>query len=527
MATIFHGWGNTNELRNYPLVDGASKVGVGGKELPDDVLADLNLWVPRSAGERAFVASVVISSQLVTVTFAAFGVPAVPLGVVSLERPVEAFRNYPVEATYPGVGGWVMFGSALTEQDGLSVVVNNPEATEILPRLLRPYDDLPLQSVGKQGVLRALSGIVGLVAGRDVTIVSAIDEIDPASDYLLKPTMMRQIKGVPTPAIVYQLDGNAEDYQTQYGYTGPCGPRPDADNCPRSLIKSINGVEPDCDGNIQIVVEGDVPNGVLVDGDGTISGMVIDYILGLTDVCDRDPTGRYREIIDLCEASSSLSSESSEEPESSSSSSSSPFGCGDILPPHVQAFELPGDDSCMDVRDGAWGIISCGYQGVDFTGMGVSCLFGTRSYGQQIRTQIYLPEPVGDESRGALVFCHENDNRFAFVELDLVRKELSLRRWTGLGFITYYRESIPSLQPHEWYNLRVDVSENRVVQVYFEETLVVTRRMIVRDGRVGFMTRESQAVFDLLTFGIEVGTSTRQCIEYSSSSSSSSSSGGA
>lgn len=528
MATIYEGWANANESRNYPFVDGASRQDASDVPMPEDLVCDINLWMPSTAGSRAFIASAVVSAQLVTITLAAApinpGDPSTPLAVVSLTKPVVRYRNYPVEAAYPGVGGWVMFGGVIDEQDDISLIFDDPEATEILPRLLRPYDDLPLVAVGKEGVSHTLQGVVGLRAGNNLEVIAATETPDGDPDYLLRPSEMRKAHGEYVPGMVFRVKADAQDYQKLYSFAGKCAPRPDVQACPRTTIRKINGVSPDCNGNLTIEFEGGIPNGVLSD-DGTLSGIVVDYVLGLADVCNRTPGARYREMTDLCYSSESSGSS---EPSSISSSSGSSVVvvCPDVAPPYVHTFQDASDLDCWVPTSGTWSLISCGYQGLKAVDIGLSYLRGTTSENQVIRTMIYVPDTGAPEARGGLVFGWENNNRYAFIELDLVNKTLGLRRFNGLSVVTYFEASIPALTYDNWYQLRVDVSASHVVQVYLDNVLIVARSIIMREGRVGYITRDSVVVFNKLAFGIDPGIIGQQCTEYSSSSSDSSSSGG-
>ena len=63
-------------------------------------------------------------------------------------------------------------------------------------------------------------------------------------------------------------------------YTGPCGGRPESGTCDQPAVQSINGVMPDCDGNLTINFLG----AQAIDfADG--GGIALDVPLGMADVC--------------------------------------------------------------------------------------------------------------------------------------------------------------------------------------------------------------------------------------------------
>ena len=113
MGDVFTGWQNRNENRNFPLHDRATKLSADGTKMPDDILADVHLALPQSAGKFVFVSSVAISPALVSLTFlateddpidgGALGV-FVPIGIITVQKPVVSYRNYPLNAIYPGFG---------------------------------------------------------------------------------------------------------------------------------------------------------------------------------------------------------------------------------------------------------------------------------------------------------------------------------------------------------------------------------------------------------------------------------------
>ena len=139
---------------------------------------------------------------------------------------------------------------------------------------------------------------------------------------------IREIEGVNREvlAIGLDIDSAADPVELLLRYTGPCG-RPEQGTCPAgAAVRTINGVVPDCNGNIRIRVEGldAVVTGITAEQLSKLvaSGNIVDLPVGLEDVCPiLDPSRIFDE--DLCISSSSSSSSSSSEPSSSESSPSS------------------------------------------------------------------------------------------------------------------------------------------------------------------------------------------------------------
>lgn len=356
MAVVFTEWQNRNENRNYPLHDSASKQAADEGRLPDDILCDAHIMVPRSAGRYVFVSSVALSPALVSITFLATdtdpfdnapssssssGETFVPLATLTLARPVEPYRNYAIEAMYPGVGGWVSFGNGINERTSLTLRFEDPAATALVSRAARWYDDLPVLSLGRLDQLTELTGLM-LLRGETglVKVRKAI----------------RQVAGVKREVVAIGLDLDAAVDPTAllHRFAGPCGDRPEEGTCPSQAIATINGVQPDCNGNLRIRVVG--LDAIVVgidaigdDGELAASGNVIDIPVSLDDAC---ATLELQQRVDLCLPSSSLSSESSESalPESSSSFSSPsalPTGYCDSFdyPSATFAALIPKDDA--------------------------------------------------------------------------------------------------------------------------------------------------------------------------------------
>ena len=314
MGLVFVDWLNNNEDRAYPVNEATSRLDVNGLELPNSIIADANIALPRSAGRYVYVSSVGITPSLVTLTLMASengfcsnpsssslsGSSAfVPIGVVSIMRPVVRFQNYPVQAMYPGVGGWIAFGNGAVNLTQLTLRFASPAATQLVDRAVRVYHDTPVLSLGSVDAMLALTGIVGVkgVSGQIVTSKS-----------------QRMIGGVLRDVGVIAIDTSQNAVSTLQSYAGPCGHRPQEGTCNATPVTAINNVTPDCNGNIDLEFEGEQIIGDTGDGE------IIDFPIGLSQICPKTFVLNLN-TSDTCKPSSSSQSSSSSSSERSSSSS--------------------------------------------------------------------------------------------------------------------------------------------------------------------------------------------------------------
>ena len=291
-ATIHRDWYNANESRAYPLDEKATQVGDDGTRLPTDVIADLNFRIPSVLGSYVFLSGFTCTSGLVTATFTAETLSGfVPIAAVTVVRPVTVFRNYAVTPLYPGVTGWVVFGHGVANRSNLAVRCSTQDQGLLATRAARAYAAFPVSSVGLEGTGLTMQGLINLDASGDLLIEAA----------------SRMINGVCHDVILVRLNAGVSP-QRLADYVGPCGRRPDTGTCADMPIRSVNGLTPDCTGDVPMsfdyplfphVVQcstADPSTGVSVP-DGII---VLDLPFGLGDVCitSRDIGGS-----DRCESS--------------------------------------------------------------------------------------------------------------------------------------------------------------------------------------------------------------------------------
>jgi hypothetical protein len=318
MAIVFEDWLALNEQRSYPLHDLALRQADSGIELPNDILTDIHIVLPKSAGKAVYVSSVGLTANLISLTFlaaphnplevsgssssSAAPSPAVPVAAIRLVRPIVPYKNYPLESLYPGVAGWVSFGTGVNKREGLHLLFSSPAAAWLCARCVRQVSDSPVTGAGKVGLSARLKGMV---------LLSGSDNISIAKE-------RRIIDGLEQDALIFALKvptGNTLQGVLQE-FSAPCNNRPAEGTCKSAGLVSINEVAPDMDGNINLVFK----EGSEIIGDSG-DGMVVDYPLGLSEVCPPKTYDPYAPD-DECESSLSSSSSSSSSSESSSSSSS-------------------------------------------------------------------------------------------------------------------------------------------------------------------------------------------------------------
>lgn len=235
-------WYNLQATRRYPLDDSASGEADTGASLPNDILADLHLRFPATLGDYCYVQGVTVSAGIVTVLFgvsASLDAEGATIAAVSLPKPVAPNVHYPVQDLAGGVAGWVVFGVGV--QTTFADRYPSPRHTLLARRCARAYRPLPIVDIGKLNISTALSDEVTLNGTTPLAIT---------------PKQLT-INGRQVTALVFQLNQNdaSLSYNPLSYFLGSCGPRPESGTCPKEPIETINGVTPDCDGNINIQFE--------------------------------------------------------------------------------------------------------------------------------------------------------------------------------------------------------------------------------------------------------------------------------
>jgi hypothetical protein len=270
-------WYNLQATRSYPLDESSTCVDDTGVFVRNDIIVDCNIRFPSAFGDQMYVQGITVSAGLVTVLF---GVKdGTTVAVVSEAKPVTPYVNYAVTGIVQGISGWIVFGPGIAEN--FSGRYTYIAQTAIQPRCARAYRELPIPTIGKLGLTTALDGVVNLTASTPVT---ATYETITTDD-------------VTHRAIVLRLDNGqiSTTYNPLTEFLGPCGQRPESGTCPKTPIETVNGIEPDCAGNINIEFAGFTAKNFT-----TCGGLDILTDIGLADVCAANKPKKPQDFSDDC-----------------------------------------------------------------------------------------------------------------------------------------------------------------------------------------------------------------------------------
>lgn len=279
-------WYNLQSTRRYPLDDISTGVDDSGAFIRDDIIVDCHIRFPKTLGQYLYVQGVTVSAGLVTVVFGvAESVDALTgttIAAITAPKPVTPYIHYNVQSIVAGVSGWVVFGPGIT--DNFSGRYTTPKQTLLQPRAARPYRPLPIPTLGKLNLATSLQGVVNLLASDPVT--ATYELIDANND------------GTPeSHAIVFRLSSLdiSANYNPLSTFLGPCGQRPESGTCDKTPISTINGLAPDCNGNIQIDFDGFSLRPFTACG-----GIDIVSAVSLAAVCAANEPKKPQEYKDLC-----------------------------------------------------------------------------------------------------------------------------------------------------------------------------------------------------------------------------------
>lgn len=225
-------WLDSNAGRSFPLVDGVTRLdSTGTFTLPNDLLVDARISAPTNLNPTQFyISKVTAFGSGLVITIAVNGVADVATVTVPLGGFVD-FSPYTVVGLpgYEQVGGVVTIGTALATIAASSGVYTFAfAATQLLPTVLAPA----ASSVSSVTVIDALGGSTVLTGA--VVLQSG-----------------------PNGTLTVDSMSNTMTLDVQSGVliNDPCG-CPDTGGRLRTSIKSINGVVPDVNGNIEIIPVG-------------------------------------------------------------------------------------------------------------------------------------------------------------------------------------------------------------------------------------------------------------------------------
>ena len=355
------GFGDANTNRSYPLSDDASGRADEGVVFPPNLIADLKMIVPESAGINLQLSAATIRGNLVSLVFSAFDEGGVATPVAAFRATTtRPFQKYALEPMYPGAAGWIVFSHTANVAD-FSGRFSTLAQSRLIPRAAMWFPDTG--RVDSASVLgeTPLTGLVLLKAGNDIqiteTCLEGAETLAPvlATDHPDRCTGATDNAGVR--AIMISLGNDLADSLADVldRYRGDCNGRPESRTCQGPLpIEQIGPVSPDCCGNINIALTGcarisHVTETVTYDEEedpvssAELAGIIIDCSLGLESACvskDRLP-----------DASGNLPSSSDDLCESVVVTSTAPGSAPDPVFSVNAASATAGEDPALPVDD--------------------------------------------------------------------------------------------------------------------------------------------------------------------------------
>ena len=285
MAVRNLNWYNLQSTRRYPLSDNATGETDDGKSLPNNIIVDCNITLEKwnDFFTKPYLAAVTVSPGIVT---AVFNDEYGAIAAVSLPKPVDINRHYTLEPLRNGVAGWVVFGYGI--DTNFFGRFSSAKQSEINSRSYRFWPG-PVTSMAVDGSVDVLQGLVRLKF--DAPLTYRIERVESSSNI--------NDAGYIN-AVFIGLDKNllSENYDPESHFLADCGKRPESETCPKTPIITINGVYPDCAGNIDItfrdlvagpitkVIQEETAGGQEISKRVCDGGIVIATEYGLNDVCE-------------------------------------------------------------------------------------------------------------------------------------------------------------------------------------------------------------------------------------------------
>jgi hypothetical protein len=544
-------WYNLNSTRKYPLDDGCSGINDDGKIFPATIIADINLRLSKPVGVGVMLSSIIVNSSVVSVTFLAINHPIIPslydpappppsfspLCAVTLTKPVTPGVPYVVSPFVDGVAGWIVFGDGISKNH--TSKFSTPTQSALNPKTCRYYNTFPVTSVGKKNSTTALSGLVSLVAGKDISITKGT----------------RLINGMSKQAIIVSLKEDSQ--QTVLNtYKGPCAGRPESGTCAQTGLEFINTVNPDCNGNINIDFQ--YPFRVAI-YETESEGLAIDYPIGLIDACNRDDL--------LPNAEGKLPAQYTDQcnPSSEGNLDGDVGNEGAILPPPItissttlSCTALPACVSFDHNPINDWQVIKgsfslspldspieiCADVTYSMSSLSLSssssssypyAVYADRAYSStslsdrnialwyncgydstediKLKTDLMLLDS-GTSSNGGIVLNYRTNtygtvDEYFFVDINKAKSSLAISRFNGVASVELTSAIGLGISSNTWYRLEVDVEPAAVVnKVRITATLysvpgLVTLSSIVLEtalyrpstGKVGLITNRARSLF--------------------------------
>lgn len=453
-------WYDLQAGRRYPLDDRSTGIDDDNHPIQDDILVDCHLRFPQTLGDYAFVQGINVTPTLVTVVFGVAdtlnategaSIAALTLAKSALSPGV----NYAITPLLPGVAGWVAFGRGT--QELFVGRYSTPIQSLIASRCARPYTPLPVPTLGKLNLATALQGLISIIG---VPPVEAFYEEITVNDNTVNAIVLR---------LMTQFAGT----NPLQNFLGTCGERPESGTCPKPPLETINGVGPDCEGNINLVFDGftAVPF-------ADCGGLDVLTDTGLAAACDAATPPPYRRPQDKCNPTS----ESAED-------DSTWYNPIDQIPPDViesESLPDPGYSNvcatiprCIDFADGMSGNqfnVLSGLFAYDTVDAPFGCTLDASESSESLALH-YAYTAASSVARNIAVFrnCQTDWVFNRTIETELKIGVGGLRRNGGL--VLNYLQGVPYLQiPTRYLVALLDGETNKLKVVRINGTATVTEQ---------------------------------------------------
>lgn len=300
MAILNQNWYNLQSTRSHPLDETSTGADDAGALIQNDILVDCNLRFPSTLGTHMYVQALTVSPGIVTIVLgvsAALDEAGTTVAVLSVPKPARSYVNLPVQSLVPGVSGWLVLGPGLDTP--FTGRYSTPTQSLLAPRCARMYAALPVQTLGKLGLGTSLTGLVTIKAETPIR-ADYVAELGPVVD-----GHSGELVATAKQAIVFALDQTiaTSAFNPLQEFLGPCGQRPESGTCPKEPIESINGLSPDCAGNIELVFDGFTTReitGCNPDDSEQCCGLDVLTDAGLSQTCSANLPDPQREFVDAC-----------------------------------------------------------------------------------------------------------------------------------------------------------------------------------------------------------------------------------
>ena len=454
MSVRTRNWYAARGTQAYPVDENATGISDEGTSLPHDIIVDCSLnWDP-GYGQYAFISSVTVTPKIVSIIISACNSTTTvagftPLAVVTTPQPVTAFTHYAVEALQAGVAGFIVFGDVADTYTGR---FSTPAQSLLRPACAYPAHGFSVPTVKKYGLNTGLKGLVQLIGADDIEVV---------------PTQVT-LNNVETDVIAFRLRAATTLRNPLREYIGPCGNRPESENCVDAGIETINEIVPDEFGNINIVFQDMIVGPYGESCSSGAAGVTIDQELGLADVCPDNDYGKFSGSARCSLNDYSFSSESS------SSGSGGDSSVGECALP----LSIDWDYSSAALPDTGFVTKLGSFQNQEYAGSRVYVATNNAARNLALKQDCLLPELYGKEI--SVEFSLPNDTfrnamlvfnyrtvlsggahvEYFGLEADARLGLLSLMRFNGTSLVTDYAVPLSNgIAKDHWYKLKVKVAQ--------------------------------------------------------------------